>query len=86
MTSPTLIDCTFSTNTASSRGGGIYMTGASEPLLRGCVVEGNSAPAGAGIYNGSSLAPALERCLLIANRGANGGGLYSAPTTVCKTR
>ncbi len=74
---PTIRDCTFSENTASS-GGGMYNASSSKPKLVNCTFSGNSAAYGGGIYNSDSL-PVLTNCKLIGNSASRcGGGMYNS--------
>ena len=79
--SPMLINCTISGNSASgtsSRGGGMYNL-SSSPMLISCTFSGNSAGAGGGIYNSSS-SPTLVNCAFRGNSssGGDGGGIYNS--------
>ncbi len=75
--SPTVINCTFSGNSARSRGGGIYNVN-SNPAVSNCTFSGNSGGnLGGGMYNGGGT---VTRCTF--NRNA-GGGIFnngSSPT------
>ncbi len=90
--SPTLINCVFTNNSAlDGSGGGICDWNASSPILRNCVFSYNTAEgvvtggAGGGIYNGLS-SPVLVNCIFIGNKAmhfpgsrfGNGGGMYNA--------
>ena len=83
--SPTLLDCTFSRNSAEVAGGGMYNkepTGGSRPTLTNCTFSGNSARSkdsragfGGGMYNSGS-SPVLSKCTLSDNWAEkNGGGM-----------
>jgi hypothetical protein len=85
---PTVANCTFSSNYASS-GGGMYNDHAA-PILINCAFTGNSAvDLGGGVYNGSS-SPMLISCAFTGNSVSfgtycGGGGMYngsSSPTLV----
>ncbi len=85
--SPTLINVTFSGNTASD-GGGIYNNSSSSPTLINVTFSGNIAQgSGGGIYNNSSSSPTLIN-VTFSDNGAigNGGGMYnfssSSPTLI----
>jgi len=80
--SPTLLDCTFSRNSAEVAGGGMYNKNDSSPTLTNCTFSENSARSkdsragfGGGMYNfGSS--PVLSKCTLSDNWAEkNGGGM-----------
>ncbi len=80
--SPTLTDCTFEANEATS-GGGIACYGSSSPTLTGCTFSGNLSARGGGMYCHSS-SPTLTGCTFSDNVGSTyGGGMYcsiSSPT------
>jgi len=91
-TSPTLIKCSFSGNSAGWEGGGIYCGDGSSPTLIDCSFSGNSARAyedgeGGGIYCDSNSSPTLTHCTLFGNHADWGGGIYcgsgSATLTNC---
>ena len=48
---PTLANCLFTGNTATSFGGGVYNTVDSFPAFINCTLSGNDAPAGGGVFN-----------------------------------
>ncbi len=83
--SPTLTNCTFSSNTANSNGGGICNS-SSSPTLTSCAFFDNTADwSGSGIYNSSSSSPILTDCNFSGNiSNVHGGGIcnysYSSPT------
>ncbi len=65
-------------NSATSRGGGIYVSPNSTALIEGCVISENTAKVGAGIYCQTSNC-IIRFNLIRANAAAeNGGGLYGA--------
>ena len=47
--SPTLTNCTFSGNSAKSRGGGMANSASSSPAMRNCIIWSNTAPNGSQI-------------------------------------
>jgi len=72
--SPAIINCTFSDNTASSNGGGIYNVTLSFPTITDCTFNGNAASSsGGGIYNISS-SPAITNCTFSSNTANTYGG------------
>ena len=82
--SPTVINCTFSGNTATS-GGGMYNE-QSSPEVTDCTITDNSATGdtghGGGMYNNDS-SPTVNNCDFISNLAGWGGGMYnlqSSPT------
>jgi len=90
--SPTLANCTFTSNSALANGGGMYNI-SSSPTLTNCTFTSNSvssssaSTSGGGMYNESS-SPALTNCTFTSNlvsssSSANGSGMYntsSSPT------
>lgn len=65
--SPTISNCTFSSNSASDKGGGIYLKDTSNPIITNCSIVGNSAGSrGGGIYCNSSN-PLVSNCTIIDN-------------------
>ena len=74
--SPTLTNCTFSNNSASSYGGGMYNYGYNRtcsPTLTNCTFSGNSASSqGGGMCNGYS-SPTLTNCILWGNTASSSG-------------
>lgn len=85
--SPTVMDCIITANTASGDGGGMYNTNGS-PVLTGCIFKDNIAThAGGGIYNRLGSNPTVTDCNFISNiAGTYGGGIYniekSSPTVM----
>ena len=80
--SPTLTNCTFTSNSTNDGGGGMFNVG-SNPTLTNCTFTGNWANGGGGMANvGSS--PTLEGCMFSGNsaRGTGknagiGGGMVN---------
>jgi len=73
--SPTVTNCTFSGNTASDYGGGMYNFGGSASVTN-CTFSGNTAYYGGGIYNDSS--SHVTNCTFSGNSANYGGGMYSS--------
>ncbi|MBK7939885.1 MAG: hypothetical protein IPJ82_23620 [Lewinellaceae bacterium] len=77
--SPSISNCTFSGNTASS-GGGMYNVGNS-PSLTNCTFSGNTASIGGGMFNHASTSPLLTNCTFSGNSATSsafgGGGMYN---------
>jgi parallel beta-helix repeat protein/predicted outer membrane repeat protein len=71
--SPTVMNCTFTGNTAVADGGGMYNEDDSAPTLTNCTFSNNSAPFGGGMYNEQS-SPVLQNCTFSANNAAEEGG------------
>ncbi|MBN2059208.1 MAG: right-handed parallel beta-helix repeat-containing protein [Deltaproteobacteria bacterium] len=81
--SPIVTNCTFSGNSATSYGGGIYNFNSS-PTVTNCTFSGNTAgDSGGGIYNHNS-SPTVTNCTFSGNLASFfGGGIYnnnSSPT------
>jgi hypothetical protein len=64
--SPNLINCKFSGNSAEF-GGGINNNSNSSPNLINCSFSGNSANQGGGLYNISLASPSVKNCILWGN-------------------
>ena len=87
--SPTLINCTFSSNSASGIagdsgfGGGMYNI-SSSPILINCSFSGNSSRShGGGMFNTSASSPTLTNCTFSRSSAIYGGGMCnfsSSPT------
>ncbi len=76
--SPTLNNCSFIGNKASSGGGMANVSSA--PTLTNCLFSGNSAASGGGMANDSS-APTLINCSFAGNTGGFGGGIRNVSST-----
>jgi len=75
--SPTVINCTFSENSASI-GGGMRNSIDSSPTIINCTFIGNSADeSGAGMDNISRSNPTVINCTFNGNSADNGGGMYN---------
>ncbi|HPC35159.1 MAG TPA: choice-of-anchor Q domain-containing protein [Candidatus Marinimicrobia bacterium] len=75
--SPSIINCTFVSN--SARFGGGIMNYDSSPKLIMCTFTRNSAiSGGGGMYNNESSSPALINCVIKSNSAGNGGGIFNA--------
>ncbi|MEI8165300.1 MAG: LamG-like jellyroll fold domain-containing protein [Chloroflexales bacterium] len=69
---------TFSGNSASGDGGGMYISSQSSPTLSNVTFSGNSASGnGGGMYNNNS-SPTLSTVTFSSNSAGSGGGLYNA--------
>jgi predicted outer membrane repeat protein len=76
---PSLTNCIFSVNIATTYGGGIYNQ-SSAPWMTGCTISGNSAATdGGGMYNSGGSSPNLTDCTFSGNAaiGGNGGGMLN---------
>jgi predicted outer membrane repeat protein len=76
--SPAVINCRFTVNSASVRGGGIYNANSS-PLIENCVFLDNTANGyGGAICNDGGSSPQVVDCIFYDNfAGSGGGGIYS---------
>ncbi len=72
--SPTVTNCTFSSNKAFNRGGGMCNYGGTNPTVTNCIFSGNSAHYGGGMHNSTS-SPTVTNCNFIGNTGYTGGGM-----------
>lgn len=86
--SPTICNCTFTSNAANQIGGGLLNRGRSNPTLINCAFTGNYAESGGGIYNTPDMPapgmisegsrPTLVNCTFDNNYALkNGGGMYN---------
>jgi predicted outer membrane repeat protein len=75
--SPSLRYITFSGNSATVNGGGLYNSGSSNPTLTHVTFSGNSAEYGGGMQNNGS-SPSLNSVTFTNNTASNGGGLYNS--------
>ncbi len=71
--SPVLIFCVFSENSAKF-GGAIYSYSNSRPQITNCTFSGNLAKYGAGVYNNNYCRPTLTNCTLTGNFAESDGG------------
>ena len=83
--SPTVVNCTFTRNSAEEDGGGVYNTDEAQPVIANCTFTNNLAQYGGGMYNGEYSSPTVTDCLFTDNYGYHGGGMYnrdSSPTVI----
>ncbi len=72
--SPTIINCTFTGNSAGLNGGGMYNYYFSNPTLTNCTFSSNSVKKnGGGIYNYKA-SPTLTNCAFNSNSASSSGG------------
>lgn len=71
--SPTLTNCVFSGNHASSQGGGMWNFWCSPFDLTNCTFSGNSANTEGGAIRNETSSPTLTNCILWANAAGNFG-------------
>jgi len=82
--SPTVTNCTFTSNSASEYGGGMY-NDSSDPTVTNCTFSSNSADYScSGGMNNDDSSPNLTDCTFSSNSAEYGGGMcnydYSSPT------
>jgi hypothetical protein len=67
--SPTLINCTFTSNAASENGGAVYNASSSSPVLESCTLLDNTATSGHGgaVYSDASSNPQMNFCNITSN-------------------
>ena len=76
--SPTVINCTFSGNTAQRHGGGMY-NHLSHPIVSNCTFSGNTAESmGGGMLN-YQCSPIVTHCIFTGNntKRSDGGGMFN---------
>ena len=76
---PSVSDCRFLNNHASSGGGGMFNYN-SNPTLTECIFESNTVgddASGAGMYNRNNSSPQLTNCSFLTNHASVGGGMYN---------
>jgi predicted outer membrane repeat protein len=69
--SPTVVDCLFSSNSVATSGGGIYNYNHSSPAIINCIFDGNSAAEGAGVANNEDSDPTLTNCTFYGNTASS---------------
>ncbi len=74
--SPTVTNCTFEGNSATSLGGGMLNRHGSSPTVINCAFSGNSGGNGGGMYN-LHVSPTVTGCTFSDNSAAFGGGMYN---------
>lgn len=81
---PVLINCTFTTNSAEDRGGGLYSSD-SNPSLSNCIFSENTAGYGGGgvCFNNSD--PILTSCIINKNSAHYGGGMCNDSSNLTLT-
>ncbi|MHC4572905.1 MAG: right-handed parallel beta-helix repeat-containing protein [Planctomycetota bacterium] len=76
LSSPELVNCTFSGNSANF-GSGMF-NNSSSPTVINCAFSGNSAGSGGGMYSQIGSSPTVTNCTFSGNMANdNGGGLYN---------
>jgi hypothetical protein len=75
---PKITNCTFSGNTASTDGGGMYNENYASPAIFNCIFIGNSAGGyGGAMDNCWRGNPTVTNCEFIGNSANNGGGMVN---------
>ncbi len=75
--SPTIRDCLFKGNVASSTGGGIALLNPSVPVFDRCIFRANRAAIGGAVFI-NRVQPVFANCLLSGNQATlDGGALYA---------
>ncbi|WP_181358334.1 right-handed parallel beta-helix repeat-containing protein [Taibaiella chishuiensis] len=80
--SPSIVNCYFSGDTATGKGGGLYNRGASGPDIINCTFANNMATYGGAMYNDSFTMPNIVNTIVSANRAAFTAGIsniYATP-------
>ncbi|MEZ0484434.1 putative Ig domain-containing protein [Fibrella aquatica] len=81
LTSPTVRNCSFQANTATTSGGGMY-NGDANPRMTNCSFQANIAVVGGGMCTVGGN-PILTNCSFQANAGSDsGGGMYNSGANV----
>jgi hypothetical protein len=75
---PSVKDCLYVANTASTAGGGMYNS-ASTTSVSGCEFTGNTAPSvkGGGIFN-VQCSPSIMQCVFVGNSSEFGAAVYNS--------
>ena len=82
--SPTVSNCTFSSNSALSAGGGMYIQSNSSPTVRYCTFSGNTATGpfstgvGAGMYESGSSSTVSDCTFSNNSATGSGGGMFTS--------
>ncbi len=74
--SPTVLNCIFIGNIASTFGGGIFNRNAS-PTITNCELRNNSGVRGGGMCNDTGSQPIITGCLFQGNSSNDGAGMYN---------
>ncbi len=78
--SPTLVNVTFSGNSATN-GGGMGNYNGSNPALTNVIFSGNTATNGGGMYNYNGSSPTLTSVTFDGNTAYSGGGMYNSTSS-----
>jgi hypothetical protein len=74
-TSPTVRNCTFRSNLAYDRGGGVYNMDYAKPSFVDCTFEDNHASVGGAIANATQAAPLIQNCEFLNNEADLAGAI-----------
>jgi len=84
--SPTVTDCNFSNNSASTNGGGMYCD-SSSPTVTDCTFSDNTAGDwGGGMCNANASTPTVTECNFTHNSASDGGGLFNVASNPIVTK
>jgi hypothetical protein len=81
--SPTIRNCIFKSNTATSWAGAVYNAAGSNPVFINCIFTGNSASVGGVIFNSAS-SPVLINCTIAVNQSPSGSAIWSQTNSFSK--
>ncbi|MBQ9790480.1 MAG: right-handed parallel beta-helix repeat-containing protein, partial [Clostridia bacterium] len=76
---------TYTGNTATTSGGGVYVNSSGTCNLNGGNVSQNSASSGGGVYVTTSATLSVNGCEISANSGTEGGGIFGTGATISLT-
>ncbi len=79
--SPTVIRCTFTANSADDYGGGMYGY-YSDPIFADCTYKGNTSVWDGGAMYFRSSTPSISSCIFTGNTARHGGGVFGWKSTV----
>lgn len=76
--SPTVVNCTFTENSASRFGGAVLNVGGATPAFRNCTFLKNHAGDSGGAIANTGAVPSVQNCKFIQNDAVNvGGGVFN---------
>ncbi len=71
--SPSVSNCTFVSNTACAKGGGMFNCNAACPSIRNCIFETNTGDGGGGGISNNASSPLISGCMFTDNYADSGG-------------